>query len=345
MGGSESQRHQRLYADLRNKLLDLSRRNPMLNYKHRAASRRQLRVVDTNLEGVLAALTAKQRELPFSPLPEPDDIPEDELTDSFLAALGHAKSTDLDYLTRLAALDAVARQDDASLARLERWLRDRVREELELPPRPNRHEFNLVEHARKKDINPSYELPATAAADATAVRHLQSMFFADELDSRLARIAADARLSEQETGLSTLFVAFGFLRWYESNDSDVASFAPLLLLPVQIAKKLQSRKAIYSIKAAAETPEINLSLRKAGDAFLHRLARKQTWVECYSNTSSARCRADSGIVRPSALAVLRLIANSNTVGCSIGSSPGIAPRRIRATYSAGRRQSAAKFGP
>jgi hypothetical protein len=51
----------------------------------------------------------------------------------------------------------------------------------------------------------------------------------------------------------------------------------------------------------------------------------------YSNTSSARCRADSGIVRPSALAVFRLTANSNTVGCSIGSSPGIAPRRIRAT--------------
>jgi hypothetical protein len=32
-------------------------------------------------------------------------------------------------------------------------------------------------------------------------------------------------------------------------------------------------------------------------------------------------------VRPSALAVLRLTANSNKVGCSIG----IAPRRIRAT--------------
>ena len=51
----------------------------------------------------------------------------------------------------------------------------------------------------------------------------------------------------------------------------------------------------------------------------------------YSNTSSARCRADSGIVRPSALAVFRLTANSNKAGCSIGSSPGLSPRRIRAT--------------
>lgn len=43
-GASEVQRHQQLYDDLRKKLLDLSRRNPMLNYKHRAASRRQLRI-------------------------------------------------------------------------------------------------------------------------------------------------------------------------------------------------------------------------------------------------------------------------------------------------------------
>jgi hypothetical protein len=260
--GNEGQRHQRLYEDLRKKLLDLSRRNPMLNYKHRAGSRRQLRIVDTNLESAFAELALNQRELPFAALPEPDDIPEDELTDTFKAALGHAKSTDLDYLTRLAALDSVARQDDTSLARLERWLRDRVREQLEIPARPNRQEFNLVDHARKKNIDPSYELSSTPPADARIVRRLQSMFFADELDSRMARIAADARLSEQETGLSTLFIAFGFLLWYSSNDSDVANFAPLLLLPVQISKRLQGRRAVYSIKAASETPEINLSLRE-----------------------------------------------------------------------------------
>ena len=260
--GNERQRQQRLYDDLRKKLLDLSRRNPMLNYKHRAGSRRQLRIVHTNLESAFEELTIKQRELPFAPLPELDDIPEDELTDTFKAALGYAKSTDLDYLTRLAALDAVARQDDNSLARLERWLRDRIREQLELPPRPSRQEFNLVEHARKKGIDPSYELSAMLPTDASIVRRLQSMFFADELNSRLARITADARLSEQETGLSTLFLAFGFLRWYESNDSDVANFAPLLLLPVQISKRVQGRRAVYSIKAASETPEINLSLRE-----------------------------------------------------------------------------------
>ncbi len=197
-GVSEGQRHQRLYDDLRKKLLDLSRRNPMLNYKHRAGSRRQLRIVHTNLEAAFGELTAKQKELLFAPLPEPDDIPEDELTDTFKAALGHAKSTDLDYLTRLAALDGVARQDDASLTKLERWLRDHIRQQLELPPRPGRQEFNLIEHARQKGIDPNYELSSTPPKDASIARRLQSMFFADELDLRLARIAADARLSSRK---------------------------------------------------------------------------------------------------------------------------------------------------
>jgi hypothetical protein len=76
----------------------------VLNYKHRAGSRRQLRIVHTNLQSAFAELSTKQRELPFAPLPEPADIPEDELTDTFKAAFGPLKSTDLDYLTRLAAL-------------------------------------------------------------------------------------------------------------------------------------------------------------------------------------------------------------------------------------------------
>jgi uncharacterized protein DUF4011 len=88
-GGSDANATKALRRSAQ-KLLDLSRRNPMLNYKHRAGSRRQLRIVHTNLESAFAELTTKQRELPFAPLPEPDDIPEDELTDTFNAAFGRA---------------------------------------------------------------------------------------------------------------------------------------------------------------------------------------------------------------------------------------------------------------
>src|SRR5262245_52503284 len=45
----------------------------------------------------------------------------------------------------------------------------------------------------------------------------------------------------------------------------------------------------------------------------------------YSITSSARNWIDDGTSRPSALAVLRLIASSNVTGCRTGSSDGLAP--------------------
>jgi hypothetical protein len=42
----------------------------------------------------------------------------------------------------------------------------------------------------------------------------------------------------------------------------------------------------------------------------------------YSIASSARTRNDSGILRPRALAVVRLMMKSNLVGCSTGRSAG-----------------------
>src|SRR5262249_48649731 len=53
-------------------------------------------------------------------------------------------------------------------------------------------------------------------------------------------------------------------------------------------------------------------------------------------TFSARMSTIGGIVRPRALAVFRLITNSNFVGCSTGRSAGLAPLRILSTYQAAR---------
>ena len=54
----------------------------------------------------------------------------------------------------------------------------------------------------------------------------------------------------------------------------------------------------------------------------------------YSITSSARASSVGGIVRPSAWAVLRLIASSYLVGACTGRSAGFSPLRTRSTYPA-----------
>jgi hypothetical protein len=58
------------------------------------------------------------------------------------------------------------------------------------------------------------------------------------------------------------------------------------------------------------------------------LSERRVWTQSglgalyYSITSSARLRIDGGMVRPRALAVLRLMTSSKVFGCSTGRAPG-----------------------
>src|SRR5262245_45217628 len=92
------------------------------------------------------------------------------------------------------------------------------------------------------------------------------------------------------------------------------------------------RKSDYRKKADVPGPVGRLSLdaqRRGEKAPTHHgdeHAPVYHWM-----ISSARPSTDGGIVRPSALAVLRLITSSYFVGCSTGRSAGLAPFRILST--------------
>ena len=60
--------------------------------------------------------------------------------------------------------------------------------------------------------------------------------------------------------------------------------------------------------------------------------RRRSKVPFYSITSSARASSVSGISRPSALAVLRLMTSSYFVGPCTGRSAGRSPLRMRLAY-------------
>ena len=59
--------------------------------------------------------------------------------------------------------------------------------------------------------------------------------------------------------------------------------------------------------------------------------RSAVHVWSHSITSSAAARSVAGTVSPSALAVLRLMSNSNVVGICTARSAGLSPRRMRLT--------------
>lgn len=257
---SDNQEERRLKADFakfRDRLLDTTNRNPMLSYKHSVKSKRQLQFVDVDMEGAYKALT-DGRALKVLALPEPEDAPEDEKSDDFIAAFEQARLSDADHL---AALDALGSDvENAALTTLERALKDKVRDQLGLPPLAGPKDPTPEEHARTLGIDPSHVLAKKAATAGDP--SLQTLKWPDLLDAHLNRIKGEARLSEQETGLSTLYLAFGFLEW-----RDVATakpqLAPLALLPVTIDQETgRNGRKRYTLRALGETAEINLSLNK-----------------------------------------------------------------------------------
>ncbi len=251
------------FEQMRDRLLDMRLSNPMLNYRHRPTAKNQLQIVDEVPEAIYRRLASEGGAVDMAPLPEPDGLPADEQTDEFRAELDHAKVADLTYLTELEALENVARADDYALAEAETRLRVRLRDKLGLPPRLNRKTVNPAEHARSLGIAPEIELPAEASKEGHDDRTLQTLKWPDTLDATLEKIADGARLAEQEMGVSTLFLVFGFLEWAESTDPARRLYAPLLLLPVRLdARKTARGRIVHTLSATAGEAETNLSLQK-----------------------------------------------------------------------------------
>src|SRR5207247_10902662 len=65
----------------------------------------------------------------------------------------------------------------------------------------------------------------------------------------------------------------------------------------------------------------------------------------HSITSSAMASSPGGKLRPNALAVLRLITNSNLLDCMTGKSAGFSPLRIRPVYTPAWRYASLRLVP
>ncbi len=67
-----------------------------------------------------------------------------------------------------------------------------------------------------------------------------------------------AKSSMEENGANTLYLAMGFLKWYESDISEKARYAPLILIPVDIVRK--SAQKGYVIRIRDEDTQFNVTL-------------------------------------------------------------------------------------
>ena len=82
----------------------------------------------------------------------------------------------------------------------------------------------------------------------------------DQMERSLAGISDQTRTALQEKGVNTLYVAIGYLEWYESESSEKPMFAPLLLHQIDIERKLVYSKYQYTIGSLGEETDVNKTL-------------------------------------------------------------------------------------
>jgi very-short-patch-repair endonuclease len=177
-------------AGVRSKLLDLTRRNRLLNYKESAKS---IRVVDELPDEVFRLLVQEEKDMQFLPLKEDSNL----------------------KLPETAGNNHALRQPNGTVA------------------------------SRHRDTR------------------LQTPFGDTVLERRCKKLLQESRTAIEETGSNLLYMAIGFLEWYEADESADLNRAPLILVPVKIERsRIDSASNCYTyvISYTGEDIEINLSL-------------------------------------------------------------------------------------
>ena len=88
-------------------------------------------------------------------------------------------------------------------------------------------------------------------------RRLRTFAEKEEMADTLRFLGKKAKTAEEESGANVLFLAFGFLKWYE-QDSAEAKYAPLVLVPVKISAGKGGKG--FSLTVSEEETQFNSTL-------------------------------------------------------------------------------------
>ena len=104
--------------------------------------------------------------------------------------------------------------------------------------------------------------PVESESGGVAQRHkdnrLQTNLSSKMLQTRLLSLHSTARTIIEEQGVNTLYIALGFMHWYEADSAQEARRAPLILVPANLARS--SARERFHLSYSGEDMGDNLSL-------------------------------------------------------------------------------------
>ena len=107
-------------------------------------------------------------------------------------------------------------------------------------------------------IENDYEAIANIAVNEFKSARLRTFLKDSDLERSMKKLHRAAKLSIEENGANTIYLALGFLKWFETEKADKERFAPLVLVPIDIIKHNQAKS--FSIKIRDEESQVNITL-------------------------------------------------------------------------------------
>lgn len=130
-------------------------------------------------------------------------------------------------------------------------------EDFKIMPAPTDFTIALSD-SKIYEIENEKDLITTIAESEFKSKRLRTFLKESELEKTLKKLHRQSKVSLEENGANTLYLALGFLRWFETDKSEKPRFAPLVLIPVDIVRKIQDRS--YTVRIRDEEPQMNITL-------------------------------------------------------------------------------------
>ena len=121
-------------------------------------------------------------------------------------------------------------------------------------------------YARERGIGTSIDFAQSNVSTAhKRLPALQVLQYPADLERMVRKVSSEVRTVIEETGTNMLYLMFGFLEYYDSEDSDKAVHAPLLSMPVSLLRgnlDAESRTYTYELSYSGEDIAENFTLRE-----------------------------------------------------------------------------------
>ena len=211
----------------KSKLLDLTKRNRALNFKPNKVS--TVSIIDEQATEIFRFLCVECKSLKFKAKPE---MPEETARRKAKEEVAKSEKSGAPSLLRSAVISTESASDEI---------------------------FDMDDDAEENLSSPDF-VPYDAATlgDRHTDDFLQTNAFAEKLDTSLRRLEEQARLSIEEQGVNSLFLALGMLQYSDSTNSNEFYKAPLILVPVSLERR--SARSGYQIKTTDDEIIVNPSL-------------------------------------------------------------------------------------